>query len=255
MNAIAIGLLTLCGMTTGLKPVPQEVGEDQRAMAFGVQTSLEITGDKELLKRAAAKHRNPRPFMRQVGVLGMSSAVRRLQTVLKQSDDAVRSGRLAASLNVGPMGQGGNANSIFDLSNSMVTVGTNLVYAAQVHFGGTIQPKNAKALAIPLIPSLQRNQIGPLELDPTRELLQFIPITGNKPNVFGLLINPEVERTGKQKHKRGALPKIQGIPSIPPGPVYVLAWWVTQSPSPYLYWSDEDKREIGLLWKRWLGAT
>ena len=147
---------------------------DERAMAFGVQTTLEITGDKELLKRAAAKHRNPRPLMRQVGVLGMSSAVRRLQTVLKQSDDAVRSGRLAASLNVGPMGQGGNANSIFDLSNSMVTVGTNLLYAAQVHFGGTIMPRNAKALAIPLIPSLQRQQIGPLELDPTRELLQFI---------------------------------------------------------------------------------
>lgn len=124
-------------------------------MAFAVTTTVTITGDREMFERASKAHRNFRPLLKQIGVLAMARGVERLETVLSDNADAVRTGRLAASITAGTTGTGGG-DTVFTLSDSRVEVGTNLVYAAQVQFGGTILPVKGKALAIPLDPRLQR---------------------------------------------------------------------------------------------------
>lgn len=198
-------------------------------MATGLNITASIGGDGDWLKRTQAALRDPRRLMRRIGVLAMSSATRRLGTVLKKTsaEENVRSGRLGASINVGPAGTGGNENTIFDLAETRVEVGTNLSYAAQVHFGGTIVPKTAKALAIPLIASLARSDLGPLDLDPTRKNLAFVHYAGSKPNVMGLLIDPQ-DAFGFGRGKA----------------LYALAYWVTQEPRPFLFFDDADQRVI-----------
>lgn len=173
--------------------------------------------------------------MRSIGEYGVGQAKFRLTQVLKP-DSEVRTGDLQNSL------------TVFSVSDSRVVIGSNLVYAAQVHFGGTIRPRPGhKALAIPLLPALQRQQLGPLDIDPNRDFLTFMHYTGGKPNVFGLLINPEAELTGRRRKKRGRLS------GYPPGPLYALAYWVTQRARPYLYFDDEDRRVITEdIWPQWL---
>jgi len=196
---------------------------------MALNINVNVTGDSDWLKRTQAALRNPKRLMRRIGVLAMSSAVRRLETVPKKTskEENVRSGRLAASLKVGNSGTGGTENTVFDLSDLRVEVGTNLPYAAQLHFGGIIEPVNAKALAIPLIASLARNRIGPLELDASRESLAFVPVTGKKPNVFGLLTDPE-NKFGFGKGEA----------------LYLLAYWVTQPARPFLLFDDDDVRTV-----------
>ena len=204
-------------------------------MAFELKIKVEVTGDRNLFERTSKRLRDTRPLMRLIGEQGISRAQERLTQVLKP-DAEVRTGNLAASL------------TIFDVTGTKVVIGSNLVYAAQVHFGGTILPKNAKSLAIPLITSLKRQQLGPLDVDPGRELLQFVPFTGSKPNVFGLLINPEQELTGRQRKKRGRMA------GLPPGPLFALAFWVTQKARPFLFIDKEDREEIAAIYHDWLRA-
>ena len=179
--------------------------------------TVDVGGDRDLFERASSRLGNMRPVMEAIGHYEVGQAQYRLTQVLKP-DAEVRTGDLQNSL------------TVFDVTDDLVTFGSNLVYAAQVHFGGTIEPKpgGAKALAIPLLPSLQRYHLGPLDLDPGRELLQFVPYTGGKPNVFGLLVNP----------------KDKQVAGYPPGPLFALARWVTQEPRPYLYIDDADVAEI-----------
>jgi len=176
-----------------------------------LRLSVAIEGDREMFVRTARTLNNTRPLVEAIGVLGLSSMGRRLATVLKQGD-AIRSGRLAASLTMG------GAGNVFELSDTEVAVGSNLPYAAQVHFGGFILPKDAKALAIPLDPILQRQGIGPREYAGE---LRFQPIMGAKPNVMGLLIDDKAD-----------------------APMYALAYWVNQPARPYAYWDEEDQRVI-----------
>jgi phage gpG-like protein len=164
--------------------------------------------------------------MRRIGQYGVAQAQYRLTRVLKP-DAEVRTGSLANSL------------TVFEVSDHHVVMGSNLVYAAQVHHGGTIFPgPGRKALAIPVLASLQRQQLGPLDIDPNREHLQFIPFRSSKPNVVGGLFNPDAELTGRQRKKRGRLS------GYPPGLLFVLATSVTQKARPFLYFDDDDKRLI-----------
>ena len=214
-------------------------------MAYGLDIMVTESGDRAVFETASNALRRTRPLMQQVGVLAMSSASERLTHVLRQDNAAVRSGRLMASIQAGVGGRGGG-DTIFDLSDNRVEIGTNLVYAAQVQFGGTILPVNAKALAIPLLPQLQRLGLGPREIDPTGEALTFMPYTGDKPNVFGLLIDEGDAPTGRQR-------KQQARTAYGPGPLYALAYWVTQPPHPYLYWGEEDLRALqDELYPRWI---
>jgi len=194
-------------------------------MATGLNMTMSITGDREMFERASKAFRNPKPLMRKVGTQALSSAVRRLPQVLK-SEGAIRTGRLGASL--APGGEG----NVFEINDLTALVGTNLPYAAQVQFGGTIVPREAKALAIPLDDRIARQGIGPREFDPSGELLRFVPVKSS-PNIIGLLVMDEEVDFG------GTL-KFGGNGEA----MYALAQWVTQEARPYLYFSDEDRRAI-----------
>ncbi|MCO6436544.1 MAG: hypothetical protein J5J06_05605 [Phycisphaerae bacterium] len=193
-------------------------------MALGINITVTRSGDLAMFPRTADRLRKPRKFLAAVGVQLMSSAVRRLPGVLSTSDDAVRTGRLAASLRVNASG-GGSANTIFRLTDRSVTVGSNLPYAAQVHYGGTIYPNQADALAIPLVPQLKRQDISPSQ-HPEKERIFFRRHEGGKPNVFGLLFLAPKSKRGK------------------PRLLYALAYLVQQRARPFLYADDNDKRTI-----------
>jgi len=204
-------------------------------MAINIQTRIDVSGPAGELGDIARKMRRPRPLLMAVGLQALTSAGVRLNDVLsKKTKDAVRTHMLDASLNVG------NVNSIFELGEYQVEVGSNLPYAAQVQYGGTI-PRDGpgpKALAIPIPVELKRSRLWPSDLDPNRELLKFVPYTGSKPNVFGLLFDPEGE-LGYGK-----------------GPLYALAYYVIQEAKPFLYFSDEDVRIINEeLWPKFLGMS
>jgi len=197
-------------------------------MAINIRTRIEVSGPAGDLAEIGRKMRNPRPLLQAVGVMGMLSATVRLNDVLgKKSKDAVRTGRLAGSLMVG------DADSVFELGEHQVEFGSNLPYAAQVQYGGTIMPREAKALAIPIPVELKSSRLWPKDFE--EGILQFVPYTGSKPNVFGLLFDPE----GKAGYGKG--------------PLYALAYWVTQEARPFLYFSDEDVRVINEeLWPKFL---
>ncbi len=216
-------------------------------MATGLNYTVTIKRSSDRFDRARAAFRDPKRLLARVGTLATSSAVRRLSTVLKD-DSEVRTGRLGASL-----GRNG-AGNIFELSNDHVRVGTNLPYAAQVHYGGTIKPKNVKALAIPLNARLARQGIGPREFDPSGELLKFVPYKGSKPNIIGLLVADE-DIEFESTIKRGKRAGQKRIMTIGEGPLFALASEVTQEPRPYLYFDDADIREIHTkLYPEWLAG-
>lgn len=201
-------------------------------MPTGLNMKMTITGDRTMFERTSKAFQNPKPLMQRVGTQALVSAVRRLPSVLKQ-EGAIRTGRLGASL-----APGGEAN-VFEISDLTALVGTNLPYAAQVQFGGIIEPKNAKALAIPLDDQIARQGLGPREIDPSGDLLSFVPYTGKSPNVFALLVDRGMPGPlGKRKRTR------EGATPYGPGPLYALAYWVNQEARPYLYFSDEDRRKI-----------
>ena len=194
-----------------------------RTLRMFIATTITIEPPK-LLMQIGESLRDMRQLCEQVGVQLMSHAGERLTSVLKQGD-AVRSGLLSASLNVGT-GGGGTGDTVFEISDLKAVVGSNLRYAAQVHYGGTIVPVNAKALAIPLNDRLQRGGIGPRELDPTGEKLTFLPAKGGKPNATGVLIDD----TGELGYGKE--------------PLYALRTSVPQPARPYLLVDEEDERVI-----------
>ncbi len=224
-------------------------------MAVGLKLSLSITGDKDVFERLPKALRNPRPFLEEVGRLGRTSAVNRLPSVLKQDGDAVRTGLLAGSI----QGSGkGAAYTIFNLSDLKVEFGTNLRYAAQVQNGGRIDPKNAKALAIPLTRQLKIAQLSPSELpQATQDELVFLP-TSKRPNIIGVLLlpakskalleEPNANRKGRRINPDKGKKRKDGIL------LYAIAKYVDQQPRPFLFWSDADTREVEkTLIPRWLG--
>lgn len=196
-------------------------------MGSGLNMRVTITGDRTMFERAAKAFREPKRLMSRIAIAAMKSTDAKLDKVLRADTKAERSGRLAVSIQA------------FEISDVRAVVGSNLPYAAQVHYGGIIEPKEAKALAIPLTDALKRQGIGPRELDPNRELLRFVPYTGSKPNVFGLLIDPGMQGPlGKRKRKR------EGGTPYGPGPLFALAWWVSQEARPFLYFDEADLAEI-----------
>ena len=195
-------------------------------MAFEQSITVDFSGDRELFERVSKTLRRPRELLRMIGVHVMSQAVGRLSETLAMGEN-VRTGRLAASLTVSPSGDG-SEDTIFELSDSRVVVGTNLRYAAQRQYGGRITPRSGKALAIPLPAKLKRLELWPSELDPDRESLEFVPIRGGASgNVVGLLVDPEGEFGFGEN-----------------AALYALAGYVDQEPRPYLYVDEEDRRVI-----------
>jgi len=208
-----------------------------------VQTKVTITGDRDGFERVSKRLRRPAEFMRMVGVQGMAGSAKRAQAAFSQSE-GIRTGVLVNSLGF-PRGVRGNArrvftpnaDTIFEVSADRVAIGSTVTYAAMRNFGGVIEPKEQKALAIPLTPALKRSGLGPRDVDPERKLLRFHPYTGGKPNVFALLIDDAAPLTGRQRKKRGQTP-------YGPGPLFALVYWVRQEGAHFMGWDDEDIRMI-----------
>ena len=203
---------------------------------FATKVSLEFTGDWAQYPRAADRLEGPRELLRKIGVLGMSSSARRCQAAVAAHGEGISTGKLYNSLHAGSRGMPAEG-TIFDLSEAEVVIGSNLPYAAQRNFGGIIEPKTAKALAIPVVDRLRREGIEPHELDPDRSMLRCQPITGAKPNVFAVLIDEGQDPTGRQRKRRGST-------AYGPGILYVLAYWVRQEGAFFMGWDQEDEKVI-----------
>jgi HK97 gp10 family phage protein len=97
-------------------------------------TRVEVIGDKELLRKLKA-------LSDQVAGKALERAVAagalRVQNAAKQRAP-YRTGTLRRSIHIEAEG---------DRDHAEATVGTDVVYAAQVEFGGTITPKQAKLLS------------------------------------------------------------------------------------------------------------
>ncbi|KPL10735.1 hypothetical protein AMJ85_05295 [candidate division BRC1 bacterium SM23_51] len=196
-------------------------------MPAGLRIEWKLEGG-DVFAEAGERAMNCAPFLTACGMLLLASASRRLDTVLKHGD-VVRSGTLEKSLQATGPGTG-TPHTIFNVSEWEVYFGSSVPYAAQVNYGGTIYPDERDALAIPLTTELKRYGIGPLELDPTREVLKFVPTQKGKPNVIGVLVDEE------------------GLLGKGTGPLYALAYLVRQEPRPFLYIDEEDVAEIQELW-------
>jgi phage gpG-like protein len=195
-------------------------------MPTGLNISTTIKGDKDMYFRTAQRMGNVGEFLTATGAYLMGRGLTRLTQVLQMGPNVVRTGRLTASLSASSRGSG-SANTVWEQDNDHVEVGSNLPYAAQVHYGGTITPRTRKALAIPLPIALKRAlNNSPSEIDPGRKVLRFQHYRGGKPNVIGLLIDDE------------------GKLGFGKGPLYALASSVTQDAHPYLFIDADDERTI-----------
>jgi len=194
------------------------------------------TGDREMFHRSAARLNDLSDFLKTTGAYVMSSALRRLPQVLSMGADVVRTGRLSASLAAADKG-GGSEHTIWWQGLTSVEVGSNLPYAAHVHYGGTIVARPPrKYLAIPRKRSLRLGGgIMPRHLDPAKEVLRFVPA---KPG--GKAVGYLVDDKGTLGHGTGVL--------------YVLVPSVTHRPRPYLFMDAEDRRTIfEELWPTFMG--
>ncbi len=97
-----------------------------------------------------------------------------------------------------------------------VRVGTNLRYAAQRHFGGDLEPKNAKALAVPM-PDVPRSMRRPKRWGD--RLFFMKPVKGD-PDTVGILAS--APRKGEVK------------------PRFALRRKVKQPARPFIVAQDED---------------
>ena len=108
----------------------------------------------------------------------------------------------------------------WEMRGKELRVGTNVRYAKQFHFGGTIKPVKAKALAIPAQPGSQRRprHYGDLSYAP--------PVNGDSDSrgVLGRRV----------RRGRGKARKMTFIP------LFYLRAKVEQDPRPFLLWQAED---------------
>jgi len=206
-------------------------------MASGLTTTLTITGDRDLFERVSKAARSPRELMQNVGVLGMNSGAFRLTQILAMKPkDAVRTGALYSSIKAGADGKPGE-DTIFEISDLQAVVGTNLPYAKQRQEGGPIFPRDAKALAIPIPIALKRAKKSPFDIDPSRTILQFVPIFRGK--IIGLLVDGGVEGPLEKRRRKREAKTPYG-----PGPLFMLMWYVDQEGTPFLFWGPEDLKVI-----------
>jgi len=125
---------------------------------------------------------------------------------------AVQAGRLRHSITYRVLGR-------------VLQVGTNLVYAAILHFGGTIRPKRAKALTIPIAPEARGMRARDFE------------------NTF-VLRRPDDEAG------EGLI--MQSLAGGGVKPLFALRTSVTIKPRPYMGWDARDKTKLlGILERLW----
>lgn len=168
--------------------------------------------------------RSPRRPLLQSALHVQRSAARRLRA--RKSKWGPSRGRLARSL----------TNEVWDHG---FRVGTNFPYAAIQQVGGDIVPKSVRALAIPMLPSLRRNEVWPRDLP--RNSMSFVPV--NKGNVVGMLVRATLTggtakgpASGKGARGGKARPK-QKLGEL----MYLLVKRVRIPGRPYLLFDAEEE--------------
>jgi phage gpG-like protein len=107
------------------------------------------------------------------------------------------------------------------VAGGTLRVGTNVRYAAQRHFGGTLVPKDAKYLAVPLDGAARRR---PRQFDN----LKWAPPTAKSgPNVGGFLVQRLTGRAAKRQKARYRY-------------LFVLLKKVEQPARPFLLFQTDD---------------
>lgn len=185
----------------------------------------------DLFDRVEARLSDRVDLMQRVGALAMSVMQDRLAARRSTSNEAA-TGRLSASLSARMPG-GGSADSHFEVGPGTVSVGSNLEYANQVDVGGTIFPRNGKALAIPADGQVARSRKWPRDFP--RDALAFVP-AAHPGNTIGYLFDVD----GKSGFGRGTM-------------LYTLVHSVTQPGLHFAGWDDEMRATIeNHIWPQWM---
>lgn len=109
----------------------------------------------------------------------------------------------------------------------VLTIGTNMLYAAILHFGGTIRPRNARALTIPISPEAEGHRARDFA-----DTFIIRPRPGADPKSVGVIA------------RRGPGGEVQ--------PLFALRTSVTVAARPWLFWDDADgDKLLRILQQTW----
>lgn len=166
-------------------------------MGIGMQV---VVDDAQLRRGFAALSKvggNLRPVLGEIGLFMQRSARRRLRARPRRRL-GIRTHKLEQSI-------------AMRLEAFAVTVGSNLVYAPIQQVGGTIVPKTARALAIPMQASLARRGVWPRDLPAGS--LRFVP--ARRGNTVGYLFDAtEPGETGRLMFVLVRQTEIKGQPYL-----------------------------------------
>ena len=136
-----------------------------------------------------------------------------------------------ATLRGGAIGQDSgrlSRSTDWEINGATLKVGTNLIWAPQFHYGGTIKPKTAKTLAVPL---------GKTRSSPRRfPNLKWAPGVSKHPYARGVL----GRYSGKGKRRKFTA-------------LFMLRSQVDQKPRPFLLFQEDDvqfARDTMVAWVR-----
>lgn len=150
-------------------------------MGIGMQV---VVDDAQLRRGFAALSKvggNLRPVLGEIGLFMQRSARRRLRARPRRRL-GIRTHKLEQSI-------------AMRLEAFAVTVGSNLVYAPIQQVGGTIVPKTARALAIPMQASLARRGVWPRDFP--EGALRFVPAKRGARGTVGYLFENDGESDGR----------------------------------------------------------
>ncbi len=189
-------------------------------MAFGMQIRATITG-----RRADAlgdRYQVMRDYHQLAGVYMMSQGLTRLTQTVQPGQ--FRTPGLRQSLQVGPGGSGGTRDTVFRADGFGAVVGSTMPHARIQQEGGIIRPVSGRALAIPLIDQLKRQELWPRDF--ARDALTFIVPKNKKSGLVGYLFDRD------------------GSLGFGERPIYMLVSRVVRKPAPYLYFNDADLKTL-----------
>jgi len=118
------------------------------------------------------------------------------------------------------------ASITYRLLGRVLRVGTNLVYAALLQFGGVIRPKRARALTVPIAPEARGRR--------ARDFSDTFILRRRSDDAETVGIIMQNLGGGKVR------------------PLFALRTSVTVEPRPFLGWDERDKRKLlGILERHW----
>lgn len=171
-------------------------------MGIGMQVVVEDAAVRRGFERLAKVGGNLRPVLGQIG-LAMQRGARRRLRLRPRRKLGVRTHKLEQSI-------------AMRLEAFAVTVGSNLVYAPIQQVGGTIVPKTARALAIPMQASLARRGVWPRDFPDGA--LRFVPNKKGRGKAVGYLFENDPDGAGRLMYVLVREVEIKGQPYLVFGP-------------------------------------